>query len=325
VPTSQARQMTAPAAGLLLEREAEVATLAAMVDAARAGEGRLVAIEGSAGIGKTRLLAEVRATAVDAGLDILAARAGELEREFAFGVVRQLFESLLTTSSADERAELLSGAAAFAAPLFDQSQLRFGDGASGDASFATLHGLYWLAANIALRRPLLLAVDDMHWADAASLRWLGYLARRLEGLPLLLAVATRPRSEANESAMLDEVLADPAGIVVRPGPLGTAAVAALIRDVLAAEPEEAFVAAAETASGGNPLFVRALLDAVKREQLAPTAANAARLLEIGPRGRATRSLRSALTASRASACIAARGRDPRRRHRASACGRSCRP
>ena len=62
-----------------------------------------------------------------------------------------------------------------------------------------------------------------------------------------------PGSE-DETAMLDELLADPAGVVVRPRPLGTAAVAALIRDVLSAEPEEAFVAAAETASGGNPCF-----------------------------------------------------------------------
>lgn len=228
------------------------------------------------------LPAQLRAAAGDAGLDVLTARAGELERDFAFGIVRQLFEPLLATASADDREAVLSGAAALAAPLFDQSQLRLGDGASGDASFTTLHGLYWLAANIALRRPLLLAVDDLHWADQASLRWLGYLGRRLEGLPLLLAVATRPRSDAEASSMLDELLADPTVVLVRPRPLGAAAVAALVRDVLSTEPEEAFVAAAETASGGNPLFVRALLDAVEREHLAPTAANAARLVEIGP-------------------------------------------
>ncbi len=145
---SQTRQTTAPVAGPLLERDAELATLAAMVAAARAGEGQLVAIEGSAGIGKTRLLAEARAAAAEAGLDVLAARAGELEREFAFGVVRQLFEPLLATSTEQERDELLAGAAALAAPLFDQTQLRLGDGASGDSSFSTLHGLYWLTCGV---------------------------------------------------------------------------------------------------------------------------------------------------------------------------------
>ena len=60
-----------------------------------------------------------------------------------------------------------------------------------------LHGLYWLAANFASRTPTLVVVDDVHWADEPSLRWLLYLARRLEGLPLLLLVGTRPPGQAN--------------------------------------------------------------------------------------------------------------------------------
>src|SRR5438034_9723128 len=107
----------------LLEREAELAAIAALVDGARAGAGRLIAFEGRAGMGKSRLVAATREAASAAGLDVLAARAGELEQEFAFGVVRQLFESLLATSSGEERAELLAGAASLAAPLFDESQL----------------------------------------------------------------------------------------------------------------------------------------------------------------------------------------------------------
>src|SRR5256885_13047253 len=107
----------------LLEREAELAAIAALVDGARAGDGRLLAFEGRAGMGKSRLVAATREAANAAGLDVLAARAGELEQEFAFGVVRQLFESLLATSSDEERAELLAGAASLAAPLFDESQL----------------------------------------------------------------------------------------------------------------------------------------------------------------------------------------------------------
>jgi len=82
---------------------------------------------------------------------------------------------------AEERAELFSGAAGLAAPLFGESGLD--EAPAGDVSFAILHGLYWLAANAALSRPTLLLVDDVHWADAPSLRWLSYVARRLEGLP----------------------------------------------------------------------------------------------------------------------------------------------
>src|SRR5580765_7347039 len=87
----------------LLEREAELAALEAMLGAARAGDGRLVVVEGSAGIGKTRLLAEARALAQAGELDVLSARGGELEGEFAFGVVRQLFEAPLAAARAELR------------------------------------------------------------------------------------------------------------------------------------------------------------------------------------------------------------------------------
>jgi tetratricopeptide (TPR) repeat protein len=85
--------------GLLLEREVQVAALWALADAARSGGGRFVVIEGTAGIGKTRLLAEARTVAGSAGMRVLAARGGELEGEFAYGIVRQLFEPLLAVVS----------------------------------------------------------------------------------------------------------------------------------------------------------------------------------------------------------------------------------
>src|SRR3954465_4621785 len=179
----------------LLEREAELAALRAMLGAARGGDGRLVVVEGSAGIGKTRLLAEVRALAQAGEFEVLSARGGELEGEFAFGIVRQLFEASLSAATPELRAELLSGAAKLSGSLFASAAASSGEGA--ESSFAMLHGLYWLAANFASRSPTLLVVDDRHWADEPSLRWLHSLARRLEGLPLLLLTATRPPEQAN--------------------------------------------------------------------------------------------------------------------------------
>src|SRR5215213_5172588 len=169
---------------LLLERDGEMAALERMLEAAHAGDGQLVMVEGSAGIGKTRLLSEARARARVAKMDVLFARAGELEGDFAFGVVRQLFEPALANSAPNVRAELLAGAAELAASLFGSAPTSASSDA-GESSFAKLHGLYWLAANFASRNPTLLVVDDLHWADEPSLRWLGYLARRLEGLPLV--------------------------------------------------------------------------------------------------------------------------------------------
>jgi hypothetical protein len=152
---------------LLLEREAQLAALQALIDAARSGAGRFVVIEGSAGIGKTRLLAEGRAIAGSAGMRVLAARGGEFEGEFAYGIVRQLFEPLLVSAAPDLRAELLSGPAALVEPLFGASQLAASQGGPAEGSFAMLHGLYWLGANVALQRPTLVAIDDLHWAESS--------------------------------------------------------------------------------------------------------------------------------------------------------------
>jgi predicted ATPase len=163
----------------LLERDTELVAVTGLI-AATPGGGRLLAIEGPPGIGKTALVMEAKALAQKAGLQVLAARGSELERTFSYGVVRQLFEPFLASLRAEERAELLAGAAALAAPLFDPAQQLTAEPAA-DSSLATLHGLYWLAANLAARRPLLLAVDDLHWCDLPSLRWLAYLLPRMEG------------------------------------------------------------------------------------------------------------------------------------------------
>src|SRR5205823_8183465 len=143
--------------------------LDAVFDAARGGEGRLVVVEGTAGIGKTRLLGAARELASADGVDVLAARGGELEGAFVFGIVRQLFEAPLAAATVDARAELFAGAAELSASLFASaptSAVREGP----ESSFAMLHGLYWLAANFALLKPTVLIVDDLHWADEPGAR-----------------------------------------------------------------------------------------------------------------------------------------------------------
>ena len=269
----------------LLEREAQCAALLALANAARSGGGRLAVIEGSAGIGKTRLLAEARAIAASAGVRVLAARGGEFEGEFAYGIVRQLFEPLLASASPDLRAELLSGPAALMEPLFGTSQAAAPQDAPAEGDFAILHGLYWLAANVAFQQPTFLAIDDLHWADSPSLRWLLYLTRRLEGVPLLVAAATRPpEGESRDPTLVAELITDPEAAAIRPEPLGRASIAVLARERHGLTPDEAFCAALETATGGNPLFIDAVLDAVAREGTRPTAEHIPRLLEIGAQG-----------------------------------------
>ena len=145
---------------VLLEREDQLARLESALAAAREGEGRLVVVEGPAGMGKTALLHVLRTRAEAAGMRVLRARGAELEQEFGYGIVRQLFEPPLMIATPEERADLLAGAAGLAAERlgFAGAAAVPGDVGGGrpDAAFAVLHGLYWLCANLAARRPLVL-------------------------------------------------------------------------------------------------------------------------------------------------------------------------
>nr|MBA2342668.1 ATP-binding protein [Thermoleophilaceae bacterium] len=158
----------------LFERERELEVVERALAGVGEGSGRLVLVSGPAGIGKTRVLRAAEVLTEKSGLGLLRARGGDLEREFPFGVMRQLLEPAIRTASADERRELLSGPAELA------SELLLG-GASTEAEPAALdHALYWLVANLADRAPLALSVDDLHWADGPSLRALVHLVRRLD-------------------------------------------------------------------------------------------------------------------------------------------------
>ena len=230
-------------------------------------------IEGPAGIGKSGLLGGLRDGTAH-GLRVLAARAGELEREFAYGVVRQLFEAEVAGTSGP-----FEGAAAPAAAVFAAAP----DAGEGDASFAALHGLFWLTLNLAADRPLLLAIDDLHWCDRPSLRFLAYLARRLDGVPALVATTLRTGEPPADAALLGEITSDPAALTLRPGPLSLAAVDELVRERLGAGAEPEFCAACHEATGGNPLLVRQLIRALEGEGVQPRAGSAGVVRAIGPR------------------------------------------
>jgi DNA-binding CsgD family transcriptional regulator len=262
----------------LREREAELATLEELAAAAADGHGRLVLIEGPAGIGKSGLLGGLRDGSAHR-LRVLAARAGELEREFAYGVVRQLFEAEVAARAAGSNGGPFVGAAAPAAAVFAAAP----EAGEGDASFAALHGLFWLTLNLAAERPLLLAIDDVHWCDRPSLRFLAYLARRLDGVPALVATTLRSGEAPADAALLGEIAGDPATLTLRPGPLSLDAVAELVRERLGAGAEPEFCAACHEATGGNPLLVRQLIRALEGEGVQPQAGSAGVVRAIGPR------------------------------------------
>ncbi|MBV9940579.1 MAG: AAA family ATPase [Solirubrobacterales bacterium] len=282
----------------LLERESELATAREWLDDVRADRGRMLLIEAPAGLGKSALIEQVRAMA-RGEFFVLSAGGSEVEQELGWGVARALFEPWLLRLAPDERADLLSGPAASAALLLapdgDPGRLP-----TSDASFAILHGLYWLAARAAETQPTLLIVDDAHWADEPSLRLLAFVLGRIRGQALGLLVAAR-RGEPGAAGLLTPLASRPEVIVCEPAPLSAHAVTALIQARLP-DTNDAFCRRCWELTAGNPLGVRELLLAIT--DCPPAAAD--RDLETVAR-RAARSLSRSVLRRMASLPPEARG------------------
>jgi DNA-binding CsgD family transcriptional regulator len=261
-----------------LERDDELHRIAAALDAAAAGAGRAVVIEGPAGIGKSRLIADTRAMAKERGFGRLQAIGDELERAVAWSVVRQMVERSISRYSGETRRTLLAGPSGDALRTLDAAPE---EAAVGDAAVArTLHALWWVAVDLSSYRPLLITVDDAQWSDLPSLRFLGYLSRRIADLPIAVVIGTRPPQE--RAGPLAELTAARDLERVEPRPLSEDAVAALGASRGEA-PAPAVTAAVHAASGGNPFLATVLLDELERRHLAPSdPATAGEVGGLGP-------------------------------------------
>ena len=162
---------------------------------AGASRGRLLLVEGQAGLGKSTLIEQLEALAAGDGFVVLRAAGRELEQALGWGVARALFEPWLLARPLEDREDLLAGPAASASLLLGPGGDAGGLPAS-EVSFGILHGLYWLTARIAESQPMLLVVDDAHWADEPSLRLLAYLLGRIRDQRVGLLVAAAAVSGA---------------------------------------------------------------------------------------------------------------------------------
>jgi DNA-binding NarL/FixJ family response regulator len=256
---------------VLLDRDAELAELGERLARVRGGAGRVIVVEGPAGIGKSALLA---ACARDEGTIVLRARCSPLEQQAAWGTARQLFEPL---RGRGDWAELTAGAAALAERALAPGLAEPAPG--GDAMHSAARGLVWLVSNLAERGAAAIVVDDVHWSDAPSLRWLVLLAHSLEELPVGVLCAVRSGEPSPD--LLAELLAFAPEPPVRPRPLGPFATETLVRARFAAA-SPAFAHACHSATGGNPFLTGALLAQLVADGVAPDDATAARLGAFGP-------------------------------------------
>jgi DNA-binding CsgD family transcriptional regulator len=261
--------------GLLLDRDAELGELGRRIATVRSGSGRVIVVEGPAGIGKsTLLLAAGRAARAD-GAIVLWARCSPLEEHAAWGMARQLFEPLRSEPEWDD---LASGAAGLA----ERALAPEGGGPAsvGDAMHAAARGLVWLVSNLGERAPALLVVDDVHWADAPSLRWLALLAGSLGELRIGVLCAVRAGEPAAAPEFLADLLASAPEPPVRPRALGPVATETLVRRRLP-EASARFTHACHAVTGGNPFLLGAMLTQLAADGDVPDDDTAARLGTFG--------------------------------------------
>jgi predicted ATPase len=196
----------------LVERDRELAALERCLEDAARGIGRVAVIEGPAGSGKTRLLEELSSRAAGAGLQVLNATGSELEGQFPFGVAIQLCEGCWAAADDAQRDALGTGPANLACALLN-GQLPPSALTGEEHFYPVIHGLLAFVRNLLATRspanppPLAIFVDDAQRADAQSLRFLAYLAARLETLPICLVVAVCPGEDAFEPLTLDALRA----------------------------------------------------------------------------------------------------------------------
>ena len=251
-----ATQVSDGAAPQLRERRTELRAIEAALAAARGDEGQLLLLSGRAGVGKTALLRSASTAATKSGFLVLHARGGELEQGFAFGIVGQLFAAIV--HDARERGsenDLLAGDAQLA-----ELALAPAPGLPPrDADFALLNALYWLCGNLCERSPVLLVVDDAHWADAASLRFLSFLARRSDGMALALAVAARTGEPGVGADPFAELGLGDRVRRIEPGLLSMAAVSGLVRERLWEGASDELCRACHEATRGNAFLVEQVI------------------------------------------------------------------
>jgi predicted ATPase len=265
--------MGAAAVPRICGREAEIQALSEALDRVAAGGPAIVLVEGEAGIGKTRLLAEVLEDAAGRGMRVAAGRAEELEATRPFGVLAATLGC--ARSSPDPRRAVIAGL--LAAP---------GAGELGPITVTSDPGLRFrvvdaltdLVEELALAAPVVLGLDDLQWADPSSLLTVGALARRLTDLPVGLIGCLRPSPRVAELDRLAGALEAAGARHLVLHALTGEAVAGLVAQVVEAEPGPRLLAEVAGAAG-NPLFITELLGALAQEEAITTAGGRAEVAQ----------------------------------------------
>ncbi|WP_229858865.1 AAA family ATPase, partial [Streptomyces anandii] len=266
----------AAASASLWERDEEITAVLEAVEtlcADRSSSGGLLVFQGEAGLGKTALLAETRRLARQRGCTVWSARGGETLRSVPFNVVRQLLQPALVSLMPEEAREYLGD-------WYDIAGPALGIAEPGDRQAdpqGVCDGLVAAVRRLAKREwPLVLLIDDAHWADEETLRWLAAFAERLDDLSVLVAVARRPDESDGDSARRLDAVAAAAGVSDLSA-LTPEATAGLTRATLGPQADAAFCREVWAVTAGNPYETVELLAKVQDSELEPAEAHAGEL------------------------------------------------
>jgi DNA-binding CsgD family transcriptional regulator len=272
----------------LLEREHALAAIEDTLEAASSGRGQALLIVGHSGMGKTRLYEASLDEARSRGLRVLRAAGAELEQNLAFGVAAQIARASLTGLLGKQRAALLGGAPPLAQALLGGG-LPEADSESRQ-DLAVAHALFTLLGESLESESGLLAVDDVQWADPASLESLLYLLQRLDELALSMILTSRPGAQGEAAQMLELLAAHGRVRVETLTPLGSASIASLVEEMMGEQADDQLLRVTEEATAGNPFYLHELLIALREVAGLDSAQLAARARFLAPDA-VTRSVR----------------------------------
>ncbi|HEX5980371.1 MAG TPA: BREX system ATP-binding domain-containing protein [Thermoleophilaceae bacterium] len=240
-----------PTPARLVGRDAELEQLEAALDTLDDGGPAYVTVEGEPGIGKTRLLDELRARAQARGHVVLSGASAEFEREMPFGVWVDALDAYVASQELARHESWDEGLAAELGQVLPALRAAGGDGgAVADERFRAHRAVSRLLGLIAEEKPLVLVLDDLHWSDGASVELIAALARRAPDAPVLIALGFRPGQVA---LRLTAALAGPRARRLELGQLSEADATLLLAHL-----ERDAAAAVYRHGGGNPFYLEQL-------------------------------------------------------------------
>lgn len=254
----------------LIGRDTELERLQQVARQAEEGRGRIAIVFGEAGIGKTRLLAEVAADALERGGDVLLGRAFESERLLAFGSWVAAIRGSRVLEEPGVLDAVTPALRSDLARLFPELAEPAAASAEGGENYRRLfEAMGALLSGMSERRPVLLLLEDLHWADEMSVRLLCYLGRRNSTWRLLIIASAREEQLVEPSVLrgaIDELLEDDRCIELRLRPLNRRATAELVRAFMrsAGPPASGLEEQIWTASRGNPFMAVEMVRAIQQ-------------------------------------------------------------